>query len=123
MRLPKTSLVFTLASRNLFQDRLRFVASQIGIVLSVVLVMIQIGLYFGFTRMVTTIIDHAPTDLWIVAKGAKCFEDLSLLSAGLQEQLMAIDRCRRGLSSRGWIFRLDGPGWNYDPGIRCGVGL
>ena len=79
------SLVFTLASRNLFQDRLRFVASLIGIVLSVVLVMVQMGLYFGFGRMVTTMIDHASTDLWIVSSGAKCFEDLSLLNTGMRD--------------------------------------
>jgi putative ABC transport system permease protein len=85
------SLVFTLASRNLFQDRLRFVASLIGIVLSVVLVLVQLGLYFGFGRMITTMIDHAPTDLWIVAKGVKCFEDLSLVSSGLRTRLLAID--------------------------------
>ncbi len=84
-------LVFTLASRNLFQDRVRFVASLIGIVLSVVLVMVQIGLYFGFTRMLTTVIDHAPTDLWIVAKGAKSFEDLSVLSAGTRDRLLQVE--------------------------------
>jgi len=39
------SLVLTLASRNLFQDRLRFIATLIGIVFSVVLVMVQMGLY------------------------------------------------------------------------------
>ena len=57
------SLIFTIASRNLFQDRLRFVASLIGIVLSVVLVMVQMGLYSGFSRLVTTMINHASTDL------------------------------------------------------------
>lgn len=85
------SLVFTLAWRNLFQDRLRFVASLVGIVLSVVLVTVQIGLYFGFGRMITTMIDHAPADLWIAAKGVRSFEDLSLLSAGLQSHLAGID--------------------------------
>jgi len=85
------SLVFTLASRNLFQDRLRFVASLIGIVLSVVLVMVQMGLYFGFGRMVTTMIDHASTDLWIVARGAKCFEDLSIINMARRNRLLAID--------------------------------
>jgi putative ABC transport system permease protein len=56
------SLVLTIASRNLFPDRLRFVASLIGIVLSVVLVMVQLGLYFGFGRLVTTMTDRASTD-------------------------------------------------------------
>src|SRR6476620_924791 len=72
-------LVFTLAFRNLFHDRLRFVATVIGIVFSIVLVTVQMGLYLGFGRMVTTMIDHASTDLWIMPKGTKSFEDPSLL--------------------------------------------
>jgi putative ABC transport system permease protein len=90
-RSKSMSLVFTLASRNLLQDRLRFVASLVGIVLSVVLVMVQMGLYFGFSRLVTTMIDHAATDLWIVSSGAKCFEDLSLLNTGMEDDLKAIE--------------------------------
>ena len=73
------SLIFRLASRNLFQDRLRFVATVIGIVFSIVLVSIQLGLFLGFQKMVTTMIDHAPADLWIVSRGTKCFEDPSML--------------------------------------------
>jgi putative ABC transport system permease protein len=85
------SLVYTLASRNLFQDRLRFIASLTGIVFSVVLVMVQLGLYFGFNRMLTMIIDHATTDLWIVSAETKYFEDLSLLDSKMRERLLAID--------------------------------
>jgi putative ABC transport system permease protein len=83
-------LSFTLASRNLFQDRLRLVATLVGIVFSVVLVMIQLGLYVGFGRMVTTMIDHAPADLWIVSKGAKSFEDISLLDTNIRDKVQAI---------------------------------
>jgi putative ABC transport system permease protein len=85
------SLVFTLASRNLLQDRLRFAASLMGIVFSVVLVMVQLGLYFGFGRMLTTMLDHASADLWIVSSGANYFEDLSLLNTGIGDRLLAID--------------------------------
>jgi len=84
------SLAATLASRNLFQDRLRFAATLVGIVFSVVLVMVQMGLYFGFGRMVTTMIDHAPADLWIVPHGAKSFEDLSLLDSNLRGKAQAV---------------------------------
>jgi putative ABC transport system permease protein len=73
------SLILRLASRNLFQDRLRFVASVVGIVFSIVLVTVQMGLFLSFERMVTTMIDHASADLWIVPFGTKCFEDPSLL--------------------------------------------
>ncbi len=82
-------LNFTLASRNLFQDRLRFAATAVGIVFSVVLVMVQMGLYLGFGRMVTTMIERADTDLWVMRRGTKCFEDPSLLG-NKQKEILAV---------------------------------
>jgi putative ABC transport system permease protein len=84
-------LALTLASRNLLHDRMRLIATLIGIVFSVVLVMIQMGLFLGFGRMVTTMIDHASADFWIVPKGAKCFEDPSLLDFKLRNRVAAVD--------------------------------
>jgi putative ABC transport system permease protein len=83
-------LVFTLAFRNLFHDRLRLVATVIGIVFSIVLVMVQMGLYLGFGQMVTTMIDHTSADLWIMPKGTKCFEDPSLLDARQRNRALAV---------------------------------
>src|SRR5215216_182023 len=83
------SLALTLASRNLFHDRLRFIATLVGIVFSVVLVMIQMGLFLGFGQMVTTMVDHASADLWVVPKGAKCFEDPSMLDLKLRDRIAA----------------------------------
>ncbi|MDR3464497.1 MAG: ABC transporter permease [Xanthobacteraceae bacterium] len=84
-------LVFTLAFRNLFHDRLRFVATVVGIVFSIVLVTVQMGLYLGFGRTVTTMIDHASADLWIVPRGTKCFEDPSLLDARERYRALSIE--------------------------------
>src|SRR6202521_3672083 len=84
-------LKFRLASRNLFHDRLRFVATIVGIVFSIVLVTVQMGLYVGFGRMVTTMIDHAPADLWIMPLGTKCFEDPSLLDERERFRALAIN--------------------------------
>ena len=83
-------LVFTLAFRNLFHDRLRLIATAIGIVFSIVLVTVQMGLYLGFGRMVTTMIDHAQADLWIMPKGTKCFEDPSLLDTRQRSRALSI---------------------------------
>jgi putative ABC transport system permease protein len=88
------SLIFRLASRNLFQDRLRFVATIIGIVFSIILVTVQMGLFLGFERMVTTMIDHAPADLWIVPLGTKSFEDPSSLNERDRAQALSV----RGVS-------------------------
>ena len=87
------SLAPKLAFRNLFHDRLRFIATVIGIVFSIVLVTVQMGLYLGFERMVTIMIDHAAADLWIVPRGTKCFEDLPCSTSASD-----FERCR----SRAW---------------------
>ena len=84
------SLVLKLASRNLFQDRLRFVTTVIGIVFSIILVLIQMGLFLSFERMVTTMIDHVQTDLWIVPFGTRCFEDPSLVDEHARAQALAV---------------------------------
>jgi putative ABC transport system permease protein len=84
-------LVFTLAFRNLFHDRLRLVATVIGIVFSIVLVMVQMGLYLGFGQMVTTMIDHTSADLWVMPRGTKCFEDPSLLDARKRNRALAVE--------------------------------
>ena len=84
------SLIVKIASRNLLQDRLRFVATVVGIVFSIVLVNIQMGLFLSFERMVTTMIDHAPADLWIVPFGTKCFEDPSLLDEHDRVQALSV---------------------------------
>jgi putative ABC transport system permease protein len=85
------SLIYRLASRNLLHDRLRFVATVVGIVFSIVLVTVQLGLYLGFGRMVTTMIDHASADLWIMPTGTKCFEDPSLLDERKRFQALSIN--------------------------------
>jgi putative ABC transport system permease protein len=84
------SLILQLASRNLFQDRLRFTATIVGVVFSIVLITIQLGLFLSFENMVTTMIDHAPADLWIVPLGTKCFEDPSQLEERDRVQALSV---------------------------------
>jgi putative ABC transport system permease protein len=84
-------LILTLASRNLFHDRLRFVATVVGIVFSILLVTIQMGLYLGFGRMVTTMIDHANADLWVMPLSTRCFEDPILMDDRQRFRAMALN--------------------------------
>src|ERR1700755_255896 len=84
-------LKFRLAYRNLFHDRVRFVATIVGIIFSIVLVTVQMGLYVGFRRMVTTMIDHSPAALWIMPVGTKCFEDPSLLDDRQRFRALAVN--------------------------------
>jgi putative ABC transport system permease protein len=82
------TLVLTLASRNLFHDRVRLIATVVGIVFSIVLVTVQLGVFLSFEHMVTTMIDHAQADFWIVPSETKSFEDSSLLAG--RERLQAL---------------------------------
>jgi len=84
-------LIFTLASRNLFHDRVRFVATVVGIVFSIVLVAVQLGLFMGFERMITTMIDHSQADLWIAPAETKNFEATSLLDGRERFQALAVE--------------------------------
>ncbi len=72
-------MILTLAFRNLFHDRIRLAVTLIGILFSIVLVAVQLGLYLGASNMITANIDHAKADLWITAYGAKSFEDGGML--------------------------------------------
>ena len=58
-------MILTLAFRNLFHDRIRLAVTLVGILFSIVLVAVQLGLYLGASNMITANIDHAKADLWI----------------------------------------------------------
>ena len=85
-----TPIIFTLASRNLFHDRIRLIATLVGIVFSVVLFTVQLGLFLGFQRMVSTMIDHASADLWIAPADTKGFEATALLEGRERFRALAV---------------------------------
>ena len=72
-------MILTLALRNLVHDRIRLAVTLVGILFSIVLVAVQLGLYLGSSRMITANIDRADGDLWVTTFGAKSFEDGGVL--------------------------------------------
>src|SRR5262249_14041745 len=63
-----------LAYRNLLHDKTRFTVTLAGISFAIVLVLVQLGLFIGFTITTSSIIDHSGADFWICAKGVQYFE-------------------------------------------------
>ena len=63
-----------LARRNLFHDKVRFGVTLTGIVFALVLIIIQFGLFLGFTTTTSNNIDHSKADLWIVFHGVGYFD-------------------------------------------------
>lgn len=70
-----------LARRNLFHDKVRLVVTLTGVVFAVVLIIVEMGLFFGFTQTTSRLIDHSGADLWVVSPGTPYFD----MSAPLNE--------------------------------------
>ena len=86
----KAGMVYTLALRNFIHDRVSLIVTLVGIVFSVVLMAIQIGLYYGSEEVITSMIDHSGAQLWITPIGAQSFDDSPLLKGG--EKYAALSR-------------------------------
>jgi len=57
-----------LARRNLTHDRVRLAVTLTGIVFAVVLIVVELGLFVGFTVTTSNLIDNSSADLWVTSK-------------------------------------------------------
>jgi putative ABC transport system permease protein len=65
----RPAMVWLLAWRNLVHDRVRFIATLVGVAFSVVLMAIQWGLLLGCAETAAGLIDHAGVDFWVTSRG------------------------------------------------------
>jgi putative ABC transport system permease protein len=79
--MPGAAMTITLAFRNLFHDRVRLFVTLVGILFSIVLVAVQLGLYLGARGMIIASNNRADGDLWIMAYGTKNFEEAQPIRA------------------------------------------
>jgi putative ABC transport system permease protein len=82
-------MTFTLAFRNLFHDRVQLIVTLVGILFSVVLMAVQLGLYLGARSMIVATIDRADGDVWVMAYGTKNFEEAQPIDARLRYTALA----------------------------------
>jgi putative ABC transport system permease protein len=66
--------MWNLARKLLFHDRLRFAVAIAGVSVSVMLVLVQVGLYYGFMDTASSLIDASGADLWVGKKTNESFE-------------------------------------------------
>jgi putative ABC transport system permease protein len=74
-------MTLKLAFRNLFHDRIRLAVTLVGILFSIVLIAVQLGLYMGARNMIIAMIERADGDLWVMAYGTKNFEEAQPIGA------------------------------------------
>lgn len=63
LKLPMSDLAWG----NLVHDKVRLGVTLTGIVFAVVLIVVELGLFVGFTSATTGLIDHSRAELWITA--------------------------------------------------------
>lgn len=102
-----TRLMPSLARKNLFEDIPRFLVAQAGIMFAVSLVTIQTGIFAGFSRSSTRLIDNSDADIWVSASEMVYLELTLPIPAGLVNQAQTIEGVDRaeGLIIRGTTWR------------------
>jgi len=78
-----------LAQRNLMHDKVRLAVTLTGIVFAVVLIVVEMGLFLGFTVTTSSIIDKSGVDLWIVSKHTPYIEQGAAFSERKLYQVLA----------------------------------
>jgi putative ABC transport system permease protein len=66
-----------LAWRNLVHDKVRFAVTVTGIVFAVVLIVVELGLFVGFTTTTSSLIDQSGADLWVTGARVPYIEQSS----------------------------------------------
>lgn len=83
-------MIFTLARRNLTHDKVRLFVTLTGVIFAVVLIAVQAGLFVGFTKATSDIIDHSAADVWVAAQGLQNFDVAMPLKEGKVHQVLSV---------------------------------
>jgi putative ABC transport system permease protein len=67
--------VVSLGRRNLFHDKVRLIVTITGVVFAIVLIAVQLGLFIGFAKTTSGVIDHSGADFWIASRGVPFLEN------------------------------------------------
>jgi putative ABC transport system permease protein len=81
----------SLALKNLMHDKVRLAVTLVGIIFSVVLSSIQLGLFVGFQRATSDIIVNSNADIWISSTGLANLENGIPFSESKFYQVKAVE--------------------------------
>lgn len=74
-----------LAWHNIAHERTRFLVTILGITCATLLMIVQGSILMGFLGAASKIIDATDSDLWIVGRGASCFEFPVVMERNFEE--------------------------------------
>jgi putative ABC transport system permease protein len=103
--------MWNLARKLLLHDRLRFAVAIAGVSVSVMLVLVQVGLYFGFMDTASSLIDASHADIWVGKKSNESFEFATPFDERAFYKVTSVpgvERAERVLMSFGQLKLADG---------------
>jgi len=92
MRFPAISSL--LALRNLVHDRVRLAVTLIGVVFAVVLINVEVGIFLGFAKTTSSLVDHSGADLWIMPIATRDVDQVGPISERKFYQALAVPGVR-----------------------------
>ncbi len=101
----------SIAIRNLLHDRVRLFVTLTGIVFSVVLICIQLGLFLGFSESTSNVIDHSGADLWVTSHGARYLEESGQFSEQKMYQVLGTPGVAEAQKDIVELSSMDQTGW------------
>jgi putative ABC transport system permease protein len=100
-----------LARRNLFHDKIRLAVTLTGITFAVLLVVVELGLFLGFSTTTSSLIDRSRADFWIASRNVPYIEQ----GAPFSERKLYQVRATPGVASaEKYIVRF--AGWKHHDG-------
>lgn len=106
--LPRIS---ELAWRNLVHDKVRLIVTLTGIVFAVVLIVVELGLFLGFTTTTSGLIDRSNADIWVTAPQVPYIEvgvDFSERKAYTAMATPGVERVSKFIARFSQWKRIDG---------------
>jgi putative ABC transport system permease protein len=85
----------SLAIKNLFHDKIRLIVTLVGIIFSVVLSSIQLGLFVGFQRATSDVIVNSKADIWVSSQNLTNLENGIPFAERKLFQILAIEGVER----------------------------
>lgn len=83
-------MTIRIALRNLLHDRIRLAVTLIGVIFAVVLIAVQGGLFVGFTRATSCVIDNTEAEVWVASRGVRNFDVTHPLTAYQFHQILSV---------------------------------
>lgn len=80
-----------IAWRNLIHDPIRFIATLVGIVFSVVLIAVQSGMLLGFIETTAGLVRNSSADIWVTSRGTTNVDQATILNERVYYQTARLD--------------------------------